>query len=192
MTSGKTTRWHSKVQIPLDVLKQFVVSLPLTSYVSAPAPNGQALVKRVLVKRVLVSCQLPRGWSVATNFCPCTTLFKVQCTNEQPEARIEFLLVINNNFTWALTVNSTPVLPSTIPAIPSMLHHGQHLTRLIHILDNSKMCNGNPDKKYVSHIESHHGNLRNKTGTCTCTQLTHYYPDIVIPIYPLLHNQEQK
>ena len=162
-----------KVRIPLDVLKPFVVSLPIAPYVSAPAPNGQALVKRVIV-----SGQLPRGWSVATNLGPCTTLFKVQCTNEQPEARIEFSLVINGNFTWALAVNSTPVLPSTIPAIPSMLHHGQHLTRLNHILDNSKMCIGNPDKKYVSHIESHHGNLRNKTGTCT--QTTHYILELLL------------
>ena len=155
-----------RVRIPLDLLKPFVVSLPLTSYLSAPAPSGQAIVQRVLA-----AGQLPNGWSVATNLGQCTTLFKVQCTDEQPEARIEFSLVIHHDFTWALTINSTPVLPSTLPAVPSTLHHGHHLTRLIQILDSSKMCVGNPERKYVSHIDVHHGSLHDKTGT----QISHYY-----------------
>ena len=59
-----------KVRIPLDVLKPFVVSLPLTSYVSAPAPNGQALVKRVLVSGQLLKCSaLMSNIKDELNFC---------------------------------------------------------------------------------------------------------------------------
>ena len=59
-----------KVRIPLDQLKSFTVSFPIKSYISAPAPNGQALVERVLV-----SGEFPNGWSVTTNSGPSTTLF---------------------------------------------------------------------------------------------------------------------
>ena len=146
------------MHIPLNCLPPFMVSLPLASYIDAPATSGQALVKRLTVTN-----QLPIGWSVSTSLGPCTTLFKVQCTHDQPEALVTFCLVINDTLTWTLTIGSIPVLPTTLPTVPSKLLYSQQLVSLL-TLDDSKLCIGNPDEKYISLIETHHGNLYNQTG----------------------------
>ena len=149
-----------KVRIPLNRLLPFVVSLPLASYVDAPATSGEALVKRLTVTN-----QLPFGWSVSTSLGPCTTLFKVQCTDEHPEALVTFCVVINDTLTWTLTIGSIPVLPTTLPTVPRKLLHSQQLVSLLLTLDDSKLCVGNPDEKYIiSLIETHHGNLHEQTG----------------------------
>ena len=131
------------------------------------------------------SCLYPVNfqWFVSTtNSGHCTTLFKVKCTHDQPEAQVKFSIVLSNSLTWTLAIGSIPVPPSTIPAIPSTLLHCQHLTSLIQILNNSKICIGNPDEKFVSRIEGNHGSLLDQTGTRTYTHTcarahthAHYY-----------------
>ena len=149
-----------KVRIPLNLLRPFTVSLPLTHYINAPVPNGLALVKRLII-----TDKLPLGWIESTSHGPCITLFKVQCTPEHPEATIKFSLVINGTSTWTLTIGSIPVLPSTIPAVPSKLLHCQQLVSLLQTLDNSSLCVGNSEEKYVMIlIENHHGKLYDQTG----------------------------
>ena len=54
-----------KVKVPLSLLKPFVVSIPLASYINAPATSGQALVARLVATK-----QLPSGWSYSS-----TTLY---------------------------------------------------------------------------------------------------------------------
>ena len=148
-----------KVRVPLNLLKPFIVSLPLSCYLNAPAPNGQALAKRLLA-----SHQLPVGWSVSSNPGPSTTLYKVQCTDQQQMAVVTLSLVIHNNLTWTLTIGSIPVLPTHLPAVPSTLFY-HHLVSLLLILDGCKLCIGNPDEKYLRLIEKkENGNLYDQNG----------------------------
>ena len=149
-----------KVKLPLDLLKPFMVSLPLTSYTNAPAPSGQALRKRLLATN-----QLPVGWSVASDSGPCTTLYKVQCIHPQHTAMVTYSVVINNDLTWTLTMGSIPVLPSHLPAVPSIIHYVQQVVSLLLNLDGTKLCIGNQDEKYLSFAENHHhGNLYDQMG----------------------------
>ena len=152
---GKNYELTLKVKVPLNLLKPFVVSIPLASYVNAPASSGQALVARLVATN-----QLPSGWSYSS-----TTLYKVQCTQQQPTPSVTFSLTISDTLTWALNIGSIPILPTHLPAVPSKLIHYHQLVSLLLTLDNSKLCIGNPDEKYMSLIKSHHGNLHDQTGT---------------------------
>ena len=144
-----------KVRVPLNLLKPFIVSLPLYCYLNAPAPNGQALAKRLLA-----SHQLAVDWSVSSNPGPSTTLYKVQCTDQQQMALVTLSLVIHNNLTWTLTIGSIPALPTAVPS--TLFYH--HLVSLL-ILDGCKLCIGNPDEKYLRLIEKYeNGNLYDQNG----------------------------
>ena len=147
-----------KVRIPLNLLKPFIISLPLKSYINAPAPNGEALCRRALASK-----QLPVGWHVQTH-SQCTTLYKVHCSSQQHTASVTFSLVISEDLTWTLTSASIPILPSRVPTIPSSLDYFHQLLSLLITLDRSKLCIGNPDEKFLLLAESRHGKLFNQSG----------------------------
>ena len=86
---GKGYEKVFKVSIPLEVLKPFTVSLPLTVYSNARATNGQALGRRLQLTN-----SLPTGWMVTSNSA-CTALYKVKCIN-QPLNVVTNSLVIHD------------------------------------------------------------------------------------------------
>ena len=148
-----------KLRIPLELLKPFVVSLPLSAYSNAVPPSGQALVERLVATH-----QAPVGWSVLSP----STIYKVKCNQPDGRAVVTYSLTVHTDLTWSLTVGAIPILQRLIPAVPSRLLHYQHLVSLLLTLDGSKLCVGNPDEKYMSLIKGHHGNLHDQTGTKLC------------------------
>ena len=152
---GKNYEKSFKVRVPLDVLKPFTVSLPLTAYTSCQASNGQALGRRLQMMN-----SLPTGWTVASN-STCTTLYKVKCNTQSPGV-VTNSLVIHDDLTWTLSIGCTTVLPTHIPSAPSTLSYLQHLVDLIIAVDGSKLCVGNPEEKYL--CLTHHGNLYDQSG----------------------------
>lgn len=143
-----------KIRVPLELLKPFVVSIPLSTYVNAPAPSGQALVARLIATDLL-----PAGWSYSS-----TALYKVKCIQQQHTPMVTVSIVISDTLTWSIHMGSIPILPSHLPAVPTKLTYHHQLANLLLTLDSSTLCIGNPDEKYMSLVEGHHGKLYDQTG----------------------------
>ena len=149
-----------KVRIQLDILKPFMVSLPVERYLDAPAPN-----REVLQRRISRMDKLPNGWSsVADAENHVTTLYKLQCTQLHHAAEIKFSIVIGDDLTWTLHLGSTLLLPSQIPFVPASLVSLNQVTQLLGVLDDCKVCIGNDDDKFTPLTKKHYGRFYDQSG----------------------------
>ena len=162
---------NSKLNVrkPLELTKQFVVSLPLCSYTHAPATSGQSLCRR------LQRCKLPPHWSEATIDnqytvmhravnAPSVVLYTVKCLRPPFSAEVIYTLIIHNDLTWSLNLGSLPVdqQPHSLAAPRRLLSVAEVLS-LLSTLDSVKLCKGNPEEAYLKLVEKK-GSLKDMTG----------------------------
>ena len=127
------------------------VSLPISTYLHATVSGAEVLRRR------LRSCPLPDGWSLSfsADNSHCATVFKVHCMAPHNTAVATFSLVIHNNFSWTLSSGNILISTLLIPSAPTTLSSLSHVLSLIDVLDNSKVCRGHDDKKYMC-LTKHH------------------------------------
>ena len=113
------------VSIPLELMKPFTVSLPLSNYTDATVTNGQTLSMRLCRWN-----QLPTHWSEApldvTHVStvvdtPCIILYTVKCTWPPFAAEVTFSVLIHDDLTWMLLLGSLHVPLQQKPAAPTRL-----------------------------------------------------------------------
>ena len=156
------------VHNPLERIKPFMVSLPLSSYTDARVTNGQTLCARLRTWKQIP----PHWWSEATIVTtpavtatdrPSMSLYTVKCMRPPFSAEVTFTVIIHYDQTWTLTLGSLPVPLFRIPAAPIWLLSSSEVLSLLATLASLKLCIGNPDSEYVRLIEDK-GSLTDRTG----------------------------
>ena len=134
------------VHIPLERIKPFMVSPPLSSYTDARVTKGQTLCARLRTWN-----QISPHWSEATIVTtpavtatdrPARSLYTVKCMRPPFSAEVTFTVIIHYDQTWTLTLGSLPVPLFRIPAAPIRLLSSSEVLSLLATLDSLKLCIG--------------------------------------------------
>ena len=137
-----------------------IVGLPLGVYTSSTVQTIEALHAR------LIKSSTFNGWIVTCIPGELESvylaLYKLQvssttCTTEQT-----FMLTIHPEFKWTLDVRGHRVDLERCPLlseVPSQLNSVDSVVHLLSLLDHSKICQGNPDTKFLDISQRHKGNF---------------------------------
>ena len=169
-----------------DTVMVFRVSLPLrfySGYTTELLPDVM-----MLYTRLSTSAVLPAHWlsfhDIEGNKL---SLVKLSNSTEQgaESALTVFLsVVVSADLSWSLTVHGQPcavgVAGDLLRFAPSKLCAVQHVLKVVRLLDQSQLCVGNPDAKYVPLIVHHKGSLKDSSGKLF-VHLHHQIKIIIIP-----------
>ena len=167
--SDRKKYFKLNVSVPLEMLKPFLVSLPLHSYTQASASSGEKLYAR------LCRHPLPTHWSLATVDTPMSStvhttmdipscsIYTAKCRRPPFAAEVTFTVTIYSDLTWRLILGSLPVPHSHIPAAPTRLLSVPEVLTLLTTLDSVRLCIASPEDKYLTLLEER-GPLMDKTG----------------------------
>ena len=75
-------------------------------------------------------------------------------------------LTIHDDFSWEICIHGRQI-NHTMLALPKLLNKKELIVNVTHILSNSKLCPGNPDKKFIDMILSptYEGKIRTSAGS---------------------------
>ena len=76
-------------------------------------------------------------------------MFKVQYMAPHNDAVVSLSLVIHNNLSWTLSSGNILISTLVIASIQTTLSSLSHVLSVLGVLDKSKVCCGNDDKKYI-------------------------------------------
>ena len=150
-----------------DAVMAYRISLPLRFY--SGYTTEQLTDIAILNTRLSTSAALPTNWlsihSVEENKL---SVCKLSSSTFQRAPTVFLLVTISADMSWSLKVHGRPcqvdVASTLFQFTPSKLCTVQHILRLVQLLNDSKVCVGNPDEKYVPLIVHHKGLLKDSSG----------------------------
>ena len=146
-----------------------VVGLPLSIYTSSTVQTIETLHAR------LHKSSECNGWILTcipgeAEDSICLALCKLQYSPTNSTTEQVFMLTIKPEFNWNLDVHRHRVNSLQCPLlaeVPSQLNSVNSVVHLLSLLDNSKICQGNPETKFLDITQHHKGNFFDKSGTIT-------------------------
>ena len=155
-----------------------VVSLSISSYLS-----GEVACAAQLQSRLLMSKQLPPGWTSAdlnTSVHHTFMIYKLQPV--AAAAGLLFTVLLDHTMMWEVKVGDSVVSVQDCEYLNgyplSPLSSVQKVVRLLARLDEAKICIGNADSKYFDLVTNHKGCFKDPTGMCIIIFM--YYLKIVL------------
>ncbi len=146
---------------------ELVVSLPI-SFFSAltPADLGE------LHSRLIRLRALPSGWCDTTAGTEQITFCRIVRSLAAALPRVDVTLVVEANLAWKvyfhdqrLEVDHCP----TLAGMPPTVRSPADVANLLSVVDNSQVCIGNPDEKFLPIVQRHQGQLLDPTGKLVVT-----------------------
>jgi len=136
-----------RVSIPLTLLK-FVVSLPVSIYLSTPVVSLQALQAR-LQKRAL-----PPSWVLApASTVDSLVLCKLRYDSSHSIVDVLFTVTINVHLGWCVMLCGN-LLDQTknefLSSLPNSICSFCDLVQLLESLDSCRICMGNSEEKFLN------------------------------------------
>ena len=99
------------------------------------------------------------GWVDLTDQSKGSMSFRCKSSNA-------YELTIHDDFSWEICIHGRQI-NHTMLALPKLLNKKELIVNVTHILSNSKLCPGNPDKKFIDMILSptYEGKIRTSAGS---------------------------
>ena len=137
------------VAIPLQlvVVPALIVSLPLACYTSGHVQSSDSLCARLTS-----SLSLPPSWIIASTTSLTLCKLRVQQNGQASRADIIFTLSITSELEWTLSVSNLELSPASCPILAEVPHTLSSVAVVHHLmvlLDSTKLCVGNPDRKFI-------------------------------------------
>ena len=134
--------------------EQLIVTAPIASFVSSPAPDLP-----VLHKRLLESKRLPAAWACSVT-STCLVICKMSVTVPMAPADAMYTVTISLDFTW-IGQNEVAIDENDLLcySVPRSLCSVESVARVVSVLDGSKFCIGNADDKFSNLVKRRKGNL---------------------------------
>ena len=141
------------------------VSFPVTAFTAAPVTTVSKLHSRLTATSVL-----PQSWVDMTGstmevegllFC------RLQCQPPLFHAEVAYNIQIDLHLKWTLTAFGKHIEKdecSLISALPSKLSSVNNVLDLITLIEEAKVCVGNPDKQFLCLTENHAGVFLDQSG----------------------------
>lgn len=167
LSAGVVVR-QSSVSPVVKKPSELVVSLPLAAYNSAPVQDLAHLQTRLKTSR-----QLPPRWIDACSQQLHTAHPLVLCSLrcEAPLFRVDVLYCfrVDEHLKWTLSICGTPVEQDQcqlLASLPAKLSTLSDIVTVLEKISTGKLCIGNPDKRFMTLIETHHGSFQDPSGKC--------------------------
>ena len=129
------------------------VSLPISYFSAIPSPNLVSLRDRLKTLQVL-----PAEWCDRSND-ESMILCRVNIPRGHILPVVDFSLVVENSHSWSLFYHDRKLVCPAIHNTPPLLQSPADVTRILHIVESSNICTGNPDPKF------HHLQQNSTTST---------------------------
>ena len=154
------------VSVPLsNSVMAFRVSLPLrysSLCTTSPATNIATLHARI------VACEvLSPGWTILL-LPQSLTLCQLCCKPPHTDTVVSFSVTIASDFSWSLTLYGHTIEvvgTDVLHGIPVILSSVKGVCTVISALQESSVCIGNVEQKYITLIEHNKGSMKSSSGT---------------------------
>ena len=131
------------------------VNIPLSSYTSLPTHDSNRLRERLTNTAQLI----PETWTL------CRGSFILTMVNAM--CNMLYTLSVALNCSWTLSVGPYQIDAQKchlLHIVPLILTCVDHIVALMKLLDQSKLCQGNAEPKFVDLLHHHKGVLKNRNG----------------------------
>lgn len=152
-----------QVSIPRELvcLRSFRLSYPVSVFVEGHVLSLESLASRIS------SLSLPESWKIASLNPLTLCQLRIQHKSSQTRADVSLCLSITNQLQWSLTVTDQPVNPALCPFLSGVqptLNSASAVFFLLRVLNATKICLGNPDKKFLDHWHRRSLTLHGSSG----------------------------
>ena len=135
-----------RVSIPLALLK-FVVSIPLSVFLSTPVVSPHALRTRLQTRA------LPPSWIIAPTATDSLVLCKLRYQPFHSNADVLFTVTINPHLEWRIMLCGNHLdltKHEFLSSLPSRICSFIDLIHVLESLDSCRICIGNSEEKFLS------------------------------------------
>ncbi len=134
--------------LPPPPPSSLTVTLPIASYVGSRVDSAKKLGARLGS-----SLTLPQSWMVTSkeplNLCK----LRVQVEGQVTRPEISMVISIQDDLRWTLFVSGKQLSSQNCPlldALPIKLTSVNAVSEMMSLIDSSKFCAGNPEKKFLN------------------------------------------
>ena len=153
-----------RVSIPLILLK-YVVSLPISIYLSSPVVSPQALRARLQTRA------LPPSWVIApASTMDSLVLCKLRYDSSHSIADVLFIITINCHLGWHVMLCGSCVdltKNEFLSSLPRSICSFVNLVHILESLDSCRICIGNSEDKFLNVVRHRNSTPKGERVFCT-------------------------